>query len=48
MRFTQKLLITVAALCITASLSAQKDDVTLYFTVDEMGCIKFVILRCRT
>ena len=36
MRFTQKLLITVAALCMTASLSAQKNDTTLYFTVDEM------------
>ena len=36
MRFTHKLLVAVAAIGMTASLSAQKDDVTLYFTVDEM------------
>ena len=36
MRFTQKLLVAAAAIGMTVSLSAQKDDVTLYFTVDEM------------
>ena len=36
MKFTHKLLVAAAAIGMTVSLSAQKDDVTLYFTVDEM------------